>query len=370
MKFSTSKVELQKALQKVSKATPTRSTLPILSCVLIKVESEKTILRSTDLEITIQVHLASSYERQGEAALPLKTLLEITNELPDVRLTIGVDENHKATIETEVGKYNLMGKPAEEFPSTPNHDPKTFFNVDALILKEVIESTLFAVSQDELKPSLTGVLFKFSENVFTAVSTDGHRLVKYQVKDLLAQNLKNEIIIPRKFLSFISTQLAEENIELSISNSFVTAKIRKDIITTKIVDEKFPDYNSVIPKENNKTLVIDKKSLLGAIRRVSIFSNKSTHQVALSLSKNNCFITTEDPEKSSKAKEKILGDYLGDDLTIGYNAEYLKDIVSHVAGQNIEIKLNTPVSAALFEENPKRENIKSLMLLMPIRLND
>ena len=111
-----------------------------------------------------------------------------------------------------------------------------------------------------------------------------------------------------------------------------------------------------------------KKSLLGAIRRVSIFSNKSTHQVALSLSKNNCFITTEDPEKSSKAKEKILGDYLGDDLTIGYNAEYLKDIVSHVAGQNIEIKLNTPVSAALFEENPKRENIKSLMLLMPIGL--
>ena len=145
-----------------------------------------------------------------------------------------MDENHKATIETEVGKYNLMGKPAEEFPSTPNNDLKTF-NVDALILKEIIESTLFAVSQDELKPSLTGVFFKFSENVFTAVSTDGHRLVKYQVKDLLAQNLKNEIIIPRKFLSYISTQLAEENIELSISNSFVTAKIKKDIITTKIV---------------------------------------------------------------------------------------------------------------------------------------
>ena len=124
MKFSTSKTELQKSLQKLTKATPTRSTLPILSCVLIKVNSEKTILRSTDLEITIQIELASSHENQGEAALPLKTLLEITNELPDIRLTISVDESCKATIETEIGKYYLMGKPAEEFPKAPAQDSK------------------------------------------------------------------------------------------------------------------------------------------------------------------------------------------------------------------------------------------------------
>ena len=123
MKFSTSKTELQKGLQKLSKATPIRSTLPILSCVLIKVNSKQTILRATDLEITIQIELASSYEKQGgEAALPLKTLLEITNELPDIRLTISVDENCKATIETETGKYDLMGKPAEEFPKAPDQN--------------------------------------------------------------------------------------------------------------------------------------------------------------------------------------------------------------------------------------------------------
>ncbi|MFL3004910.1 MAG: DNA polymerase III subunit beta [Candidatus Neomarinimicrobiota bacterium] len=370
MKFSTSKLELQKALQKLSKATPTRSTLPILNCVLVDVSADQTILRTTDLEITIQVEIASSYEEKGSAALPLKTLLEITNELPDVRLTISVDTNYKTTIETEVGKYDLMGKPPEEFPATPNQKHKKTINIKGTVLKEIIESTLFAVSQDELKPALTGVLFKFSENSFTAVSTDGHRLVKYERSDFLTEKLEEEIIIPKKFLSFLSTQLSNGDINLSIGENFITAQLQKDIIITKIIDEKFPDYNSVIPKDNNKTFLIDKKVLLGAIRRVAIFSNRSTHQVALSLSKDKSFVTTEDPEKSSKAKEHIVGEFSGEEIIIGYNSEYLKDIVSHVSGENVEIKLNNSVSAALFEETPKRENVKSLMLLMPIRLND
>ena len=370
MKFSTSKVELQKALQKLSKATPTRSTLPILSCVLIKVTPKETVLRTTDLEITIEVKLPSSYEKEGSAALPLKTLLEITNELPDIRITISVDTNYKTTIETEIGKYDLMGKPPEEFPSIPDQNYRKNIKFNGSILKETIEATLFAVSQDELKPALTGVLFKLSENVFTAVSTDGHRLVKHQVKDVLPLELKEEIIIPKKFLSFLSTQLTDDDLDISIGDNFITAQIKKDVITTKIIDEKFPDYDSVIPKDNDKTFLVDKNILLGAIRRVSIFSNKATHQVALSLKKDDSFVMTEDPEKSSKAKEKIVGDYKGEDLVIGYNSEYLKDIVSHVSGENLKIILKTPVSAALFEETPKRNNVNTLMLLMPIRLND
>ena len=370
MKFSTSKIELQKALQKLSKATPTRSTLPILSCVLIDVNNDKTILKSTDLEITIQVEIASSYEQKGSAALPLKTLLEITNELPDIRLTIFVDENYKTTIETEIGKYDLMGKPPEEFPTTPRQNSKRKIKINGLVLKEIIESTLFAVSQDELKPALTGVFFKFSENLFTAVSTDGHRLVKHERNNFLKENVKEELIIPKKFLSFLSTQLSDKNIDLVFGENFIKAQLQKDVIITKIIDEKFPDYDSVIPKENNKSFLIDKKTLLGAIKRVSIFSNKSTHQVALLLKLDKSFVTTEDPEKSSRAKEHIVGDFKGEEIIIGYNSEYLKDIVSHVFGDTVEIKLNNSVSAALFEENPKRENIKNLMLLMPIRLND
>ena len=370
MKFSTSKIELQKALQKLSKATPTRSTLPILSCVLIEVQDEKTILKTTDLEIAIQVEIASSYEKRGKAALPLKTLLEITNELPEVRVTIAVDNKQKTTIETDLGKYDLMAKPPEEFPATPKQENPRTIKINGLVLKNIIESTSFAVSQDDLKPSLTGVLFKFSKKNLTAVSTDGHRLVKHKRTDFLTEEINEEIIVPKKFLSYLNNQLSDQNINLMMGKKYLTAELKKDIIITKIIDEKFPDYDSVIPQKSNKTFKVDKNLLLGSIRRVSIFSNKSTHQVALSLGKEKCFVTTEDPEKSSKAKENIIGEYEGEDITIGYNAEYLKDVVGHVSSEQINIKLNNSVSAALFEETPKRENINNLMLLMPIRLND
>ena len=170
--------------------------------------------------------------------------------------------------------------------------------------------------------------------------------------------------------NFKNLQIWQESINLIIGESFLTAQLKNDIAITKIIEEKFPDYNSVIPKDNNKNFTVDKNTLLGSIRRVSIFSNKSTHQVALTLTKEDSFITTEDPEKSSKAKETIVGQYEGENITIGYNAEYLKDVVGHVSSELIKIKLNSSVSAALFEETPERENVKSLMLLMPIRLND
>ena len=146
----------------------------------------------------------------------------------------------------------------------------------------------------------------------------------------------------------------------------MTATIKQDTIISRTINEVFPDYESVIPIDNEKVLKTDKKTLLGAIRRVSIFSNKSTHQVAFNISKESLIIHTEDPESSSRAKEEIIGEYEGDDLIIGYNGEYLKDVISHISSENVIIKLNTPISATLF--TGEEEDIKT-MLLMPVRLN-
>ena len=168
----------------------------------------------------------------------------------------------------------------------------------------------------------------------------------------------------------MSTQILNQETELIIGENHLTAKINNDFVLTRIIDERFPDYESVIPKENDKTLKAEKDMLLGAIRRVSIFSNKSTHQVALSIDGDSCRITTEDPEKSSKANETVPAEYDGGDITIGYNAEYLKDVVSHISGNTVLIDLNTPVSAALFSSATIEEHVESTMLLMPIRLND
>ena len=370
MKFSTSKTELLQALQKVSKASPTRSTLPILSCVLVDATENRTTLRATDLELTIQVVISVSLEMAGSIALPLKTLMDITNELPETRLTLTVDEKNKLEIQTESGTYDLMGKPAIEFPEMPENAKTGSIQVDSKALKNIIETTLFAVSKDELKPALSGVLFRFSSSVLIAVSTDGHRLVKHTQKNIDEPNYQGDIIIPRKFLSFLSTQLRSGTLTLEIGDTHLTATIHDDMILTRLIDEKFPDYENVIPKDNENVLTVDKKLFLGAIKRVSIFSNKSTHQIALKLSSDSSKITTEDPEQSSKAQEKIVGEYFGEKLEIGYNSEYLKDVVQHVKGNKIVVRLNTPISAALFSPESNEETSDSLMLLMPIRLND
>ena len=150
----------------------------------------------------------------------------------------------------------------------------------------------------------------------------------------------------------------------------MTATINQDTIISRTINEVFPDYESVIPRDNNKTLKVDKKTVLGAIRRVSIFSNKSTRLVAFNVSREGFFITTEDPESSSRAKEEIIGNYEGEDLIIGYNGEYLKDIITHVSGEEVIIKLNTPISATLFTGGEEeKEDTNNIMLLMPVRLN-
>ena len=370
MRFSTSKTELQQALQKLSKASPTRSTLPILGCVLIESKEEKTTLRATDLELTIEVEIPSSLEEGGVTALPLKTLLDITNELPEARLTITVDERNRTTIETDLGKYDLMAKSPEEVPATPNQKSPQKMSIPGKTLKDIINTTAFAVSKDELKPALTGVLFRVSGSAITAVSTDGHRLVKHIRTDYGSDSFEGDLIVPKKFLSYMSSHLLEGDIDLSIAESHLGARVGNDHILTRVIDEAFPNYESVIPKENNKRLKIDKESLLGSIRRVAIFSNKATHQVALSLSKDSCVISTEDPEKSSKAQETVKAEYDGDPITIGYNAEYLKDVVTHTQGKVVVVDLSTPVGAALFSPIELEEHTESIMLLMPIRLND
>jgi DNA polymerase-3 subunit beta len=372
MKLSTSKNELQSALQKLSKATPARSTLPILSSVLFDVRESDTVLTTTDLEITIVLNLPTSVESVGSVALPLQTLLDITNELPEgARITLASNENNKIEIITDVGAYDIMGKPADEFPAIPEVDNRKSIGISSETLNSLIRNTSFAVSRDELKPALTGVLFRFGKADLTAVATDGHRLVKYTRKDHQADEFVGDVIVPKKFLSLISAVLkAESSIQLWMGDNHMTAAIEGDTYFTRIIDERFPDFDSVIPKDNDKEFIVDRKEILAAVRRVSIFSNRSTHQIALHLSQNDIRITTEDPEKASKAEEKIKGEYSGDDLTIGYNADYLKGVLSHLRSDNICVKLKTPISAALFSPNKELEQESITMLLMPIRLNE
>ena len=371
MKISTSKSELQTALQKLSKATPSRATLPILNSVLFSVSETNTTIKSTDLEITVVVQLSTSVESVGGVAIPLQVLLNITNELPDeTRITIGADEENKINISTDHGNYNIVGKPAEEFPNTPEIETKKQIDLESSVLKQIINNTAFAVSRDDLKPALTGVLFKFNQKNITAVATDGHRLVKYETTNNTTSEELEDVIVPKKFLNLLSGGFEEEKINLSVGENHLTTTVGSDQYFTRIIDEKFPDFDGVIPKDNDKNFTVNKNNLLSAVKRVSIFSNKTTHQIALKLNNEQALISTEDAEQSTKASEKIKGDYKGEDITVGYNAAYLKDVLSHINNDEVVVQLKSPISAALFLPKQQEENTNLTMLLMPIRLND
>ena len=228
----------------------------------LRVRDSETILRTTDLEITIIVSLPVSIETQGSIAIPLQTLLEITTELPeDARINLSADENNKIKMSSEVGTYDIMGKPADEFPAVPEVDNRKSVGVSSGALNDLINKTVFAVSRDELKPALTGVLFRFGEEELTGVATDGHRLVRYARKDHKAAEFSGDVIVPKKFLNLLLNVLKEDSAtELWMGDNHMTAAIDGDTYFTRIIDERFPDFDSVIPKDNDKELVVDRKS--------------------------------------------------------------------------------------------------------------
>jgi len=371
MKFTSDKSSLQQALQQLGKVTPSRSTLPILSSILIFAKEGKLSLRATDLEISQVIFIPSEVAIEGSVVIQHRTLLEITSEIPEGEITIEVDKSHKVRISTSFGSYSIMGKPTEEFPSLPSVDDHQLVCLPAATLKRIIEKTAFSTSRDELKPSLMGVLFSFRESDFLAVATDGHRLVKYLFKDYKGESFKGSSILPVKFLNILSTYLDdEETITLSIGENHIMMEGSETTLYSRLIDERFPEYDSVFPKDNDKLLKIDRESFLSAVRRVSIFSNKSTHQIALKLSPEGFEITTEDVETVSSARETLPCEYEGEPLVVGYNSNYLHDLISHIDSSSVHMELRSAVTAAIVYPDKQQEKEELMMLLMPIRLND
>jgi|TARA_Y100000031_G_scaffold117657_1_gene130635 DNA polymerase-3 subunit beta len=371
MKFSTTKTDLQASLQKLSKIVPARSTIPILGNVLITSDNGSIIMRATDLEQTMILNIPASIKEEGNAVVPVNTLLNVANELPDGRVTLSVDSKLNVSLKSESGDYDLKGMASEEFPAPPETDEQKPVTISSELLKIIFQLTGFAISRDELKPALTGVLFQFDKNMLTTVATDGHRLVRYKIKEFDSGGFSGDIIIPRKFLSLSQNLLGQtETVEIQMGKNHITASFGDDTVHSRIIDERYPDFESVIPTNNDKMLTIDLQELTSAVRRVSIFSNRTTQQIAIKMNDGTVEIATEDPEKATRALEKLSAEYTGEPMTIGYNASYLKELLSFMPSKRVVLKLNTPISATVFYPEETEEERDITMLLMPIRLND
>ena len=368
MKFVVDKNILQDALLQVSKIVPNRSTMPILNCALFAVSGNRLIIKSTNLDTYISSEIDINTGEDGSICIPVIKLNEILSALPDCELNFSISANGKITINNNVGNYSIMALNPEEFPSEPILESISNIDIEAKLMQNMINNTLYAASKDDLKPVLQGVLFNIENNTITGVATDGHRLVK--TTNSVDGDYNQKVIVPSKFLSALMDNLkSNQNISLQLSDNHIMVQLTNINIISRIIKDQYPDFESVIPYENNKEVRIDKHNLIDAVKRVSIFSNKTTKQISLSFSDGEATISTEDPDNITSAKEIIQCDYEGENIIIGYNAVFLLEILKKQNGSTITIKLENSLTAGIFISEPEKEE-DTLTLLMPTRLNN
>lgn len=368
MKFSISSGELVKGLSSVIGAVPSKATLPILETVLVEAEENQLRFSATDLEISIVEHIEADVEITGAVCVPAKRLLEILRQLPDIPVYFDIDDRNNVRFKTDKGDYKLVGEQGSDFPELPHMGSGVKLETTVQIIKDAIKKTSFAVSTDDLRPAMMGVYFQIGEQESKIVATDGHRLVKMIRKDLVSSTPMN-FIIPEKALNLVGKTLEGKKCIISVTSDHVQFKSDSTTFITRLINETYPNYEAVIPRDNEKRMIVDKHELLATVRRVSVFSSTNTRQIRISLKMNVVEIQAEDIDMSSEAKEAVPCEYEGEPMTIGFNARYLGDVITNVEGDTLAFEFSTPNRAGVVRPAEEDDNQEMLMLVMPVMLN-
>lgn len=371
MKFIISSSYLLKQLQLLGGVLSNSNTLPILDNFLFELDHQKLKISASDLETTMSANLEVESEAEGTIAVPARLLLDTLKTFPEQPLTFVVGENNTLEISSNHGKYALAYAPAEDFPKTVElHEPESMV-IPADVLSTAVNKTIFASGNDDLRPVMSGVFFQFSAENVTFVATDAHKLVKYSREDIHVSNTA-EFIMPKKPLNLLKGILAGSETEVLIEYNESNAKFSFDEtqLVCRLIDGKYPNYEAVIPTENPNKLVIDRMQFLNSVRRVSIFSNKTTHQVRLRIAGAELNISAEDIDFSNKAEERLTCDYQGDDMEIGFNSRFLSEMLNNLNATNVQLEMSLPNRAGILTPvDGLDEGEKVLMLVMPVMLN-
>ena len=369
MKLLISKNKIFSVVQNVLNAVPTRTTLPVLSNMLMEVTDSKLKLAATDLDISIITTISISTTKKGSITIPARTFADILRELPESEVEINVTEN-KMELKIERGTYRISGIPSDEFPKLPTVNLAKQIKVPGGDLAEMIRKTVFAVSTDETRPALNGVLWQTSGKFMQMVATDGHRLAKTSWKNNKLKGLHEDIIIPPKILNLLVKLLGDEEKEIGVifGENNIMFNLGDSILASRLIEGPYPNFEQVIPKDNDKRLVVNKELLMSTVRRVSILSNTLTHQIKFSLKKDNLELSSANFDLGGEAKETISCDYAAEPMDMGYNASYVLDVLKQIDGDEVIFELGTPVSAGMIYSSEKKEGEDCLYLLMPLRL--
>ncbi len=372
MKFLVSSTYLLKQLQVLGGVINNSNTLPILDHFLFDLKKKKLTVSASDLETTMSAVLEVDSEAEGVIAVPARLLLETLKTFPEQPLTFVVEDNHTVEISSNHGKYALAYADGAEFPKAVELANPSSTKILGDILATAIHKTIFAAGNDDLRPVMSGVFFQFSTESLTFVATDAHKLVKYQRNDVSASQVA-EFIMPKKPLNLLKGILAGSEEEVTVEYNDSNARFRFDNTTLicRLIDGKYPNYEAVIPKENPNKLTISRNQFLSSVRRVSIFSNKTTHQIRLKIAGAELNISAEDIDYSNKAEERLTCAYQGDDMQIGFNSRFLIEMLNNLDAEEVSLEMSLPNRAGILtpvDNLDEGENVT--MLVMPVMLSN
>lgn len=374
MNFIVSSSYLLKNLNAINGVITSNPIIPILDNVLFEIENGNLLITASDLQTSVMVEIQIESKGDGSVAIPAKILIDTLKNLPEQPVTFSIDdENYNIEINSDNGRYKLAGENATDFPKVPQVTDGYSIDLSSKLLSNAISNTIFSTSTDELRPAMTGVFLKLSTSSCTFVSTDGHRLVKYVRSDISGDEVDHEMILPRKSLNLLKSTLPSDKssdvkLEFNASNAFFSFDNVK--MVCRLIDERYPDYENVIPLDNSNNIVIDKLEVLSSLKRISIYANKTTNQVKFKISGGEILISAEDLDFSNEANERISCEHDGADIEIGFNAKFLIEILSNLNSTRVTFKLSEPNKAGLIIPDEMDDNEDITMLVMPVMLND
>ena len=375
MKFVISSASMLNHLQAINRVINSKSTLPILDCFLLELKGEKLTLTAADSETRLETWVeVNSAEGEGSLAINAKNLLDPLRELPDQPLTFDInDETLEVFIYYKNGKYNFVGLKGDEYPDPKplKEDSATSLKIDSEMLLSGINRTVFATADDELRPVMNGIYFDITSEDLTFVASDGHKLVRVTTTESSGEG-RSSFILPKKPANLLKSILPRENGDVEISfdenNAYISMGNYK--MVCRFVEGRYPNYNSVIPQNNSNSVILDRLTLLNALKRVSVFSNPSIGLVKLQLSEDKIVITAQDIDFLTAAEETISCTYEGNIMNIGFKAVFLIEILDNIPSSDVRIELSDPSRAGLILPVEQEENENMLTLLMPMMLND
>lgn len=371
MNFVSSSTTLLKHLQSISGVLNTSNTLPILDNFLFEIVEGQLTVSASDLETTMKTTLNVEANEAGKIAIPAKLLLDVLKNLPDQPCTFLVDKtNYSVEIAYDNGKSKMVGYNGDDFPRTPGVENSSILKISGEIISKAINNTLFATGNDDLRPVMSGVFCQFSPQDITFVATDAHKLVRYRRTDSQATGSAS-FILPKKPLNLLKSNLTgNEEVQMEYNESNAIFTFNDIVLVCRLIDGKYPNYEAVIPKENPNVLTIDRQQFLSSIKRVSIFANKTTHQIKLKLAGSELSLSAEDLDFSNEANERLTCNYDGDDMEIGFNSRFLMEMLNNLDTSEIRLEMSEPSRAGLLMPASKpNEEEDILMLVMPVMLN-